>query len=108
LQDTCQCWAGYTGSDCSTKTTRSNQCNKLVGVNLEGVRDWSSNWAFVDIMKSARGFLSQAMDAVEGGATSLAWLSATTAGEWSRGRGMVVCTLGRVVVRARGGGGAIL
>ncbi|WIA31087.1 hypothetical protein OEZ86_001114 [Tetradesmus obliquus] len=58
----CSCWAGYSGPTCSASTARPNQCNSLVGINLEGVRDWMHSWAFVDVMKAGRGWLAQGMD----------------------------------------------
>uniref|UniRef100_A0A383V938 EGF-like domain-containing protein n=1 Tax=Tetradesmus obliquus TaxID=3088 RepID=A0A383V938_TETOB len=58
----CSCWAGYSGPSCSSTTSRPNQCNSLVGINLEGVRDWMHSWAFVDVMKAGRGWLAQGMD----------------------------------------------
>jgi hypothetical protein len=36
LQGKCSCWAGYSGATCSTNVSRPNQCNALVGINLEG------------------------------------------------------------------------
>jgi hypothetical protein len=36
LQGKCACWAGYSGASCSSKVSRPNQCNSIVGLNLEG------------------------------------------------------------------------
>jgi hypothetical protein len=43
-QGKCSCYAGFDGAACDTATNRPNQCNGLVGVNLEGVSDWSHSW----------------------------------------------------------------
>ena len=59
---TCVCFTGYTGADCSNLTpspNRLNQCNNVTGVNLNGVADWSSEWAFVDVFLHSRAWISQ-------------------------------------------------
>lgn len=58
-QGKCVCYAGFTGSACDTKTSRPNECNSVVGVNLEPLRDWAHSWTFVDVMKTGRSWISQ-------------------------------------------------
>ena len=59
LQGKCSCYAGFSGAACDTPTARANECNSLVGVNLEGIADWAHSWTFVDIMKHGRAWISQ-------------------------------------------------
>ena len=58
----CSCWAGFKGVDCSERTARPNQCNRVVGINLEGISDWARSWSFVDVMKGGRAWIAQAQD----------------------------------------------
>lgn len=54
----CECYKGYGGADCSSKQAKPNDCNSFIGMNLEGIRDWGRSWAFVDIMKAGRAWMS--------------------------------------------------
>lgn len=53
------CYAGFKGAACDTQTPRPNECNKMVGINLEGMSDWAHSWVFTDVMKTGRAWLSQ-------------------------------------------------
>eukprot|EP00798_Chlamydomonas_sp_ICE-L_P027890 gene27890-12008_t len=62
----CVCWAGDsicrnkhgTPSACNKRKTPS-ACNKRVGINLEGISDWSAGWTFVDVFKASRDWIPQ-------------------------------------------------
>lgn len=58
-QGKCACFAGYSGDDCSTLGPKPNDCNGEVGINVEGIADYSRSWTFLDVMKAGRGWLSQ-------------------------------------------------
>lgn len=47
ILNTCACFAGYSGSDCSVYTA-PNQQNKI-GVNLQGLSYWTTQTPFVDL-----------------------------------------------------------
>ena len=57
---TCECFAGYSGSTCSilTPSSKPNYCNSGVGANPDGIADWSTEWAFVDLFKMSREFIT--------------------------------------------------
>ncbi|KAG2452608.1 hypothetical protein HYH02_002845 [Chlamydomonas schloesseri] len=57
----CSCWAGASGPDCSVLAPSStpSACSPRLGVNLEGVADWSRSWFFVDAWKASRAWISQ-------------------------------------------------
>lgn len=59
LQGACVCFAGWSGAACDAPAPRPNQCNSLVGVNVEGIADWAHSWTWVDIMKHGRAWISQ-------------------------------------------------
>ncbi len=58
-QGKCECYAGFRGPTCSELGVKPNDCNGVVGVNLEGLADYAHSWTFLDIMKLGRGWLSQ-------------------------------------------------
>lgn len=62
IKGRCVCWAGYSGPTCNATSSRPNECNSLVGVNLEGLADWSRSWTFVDVMKTGRAWIGQTLD----------------------------------------------
>ncbi len=69
----------------ATATTISNQ-RTIVGVNLNGISDWSTQWPFVDMFKSSRSWISQREGAKwgEGGALKLTpegWVAALEPGQ---------------------------
>ena len=60
----CTCWAGYTldsNGTCTIQTTSINDGSKL-GVNVNGVVDWSTQWVFVDAFVGARNWIVQYID----------------------------------------------
>ena len=57
LDGNCECWAGYTGSSCSTPTSKPNQ-NSLIGTTLSGFSYWTTEWIFVDAMKTSSDWIS--------------------------------------------------
>ena len=57
----CVCWAGYMldqRKTCTIKTNAPNDGVKL-GINLNGVADWSTQWAFVDLFRAHRNWIIQ-------------------------------------------------
>jgi hypothetical protein len=62
---TCQCWAGYAldlaSGACTIKRSSPNDGSQL-GVNLNGVADWSTQWVFVDACVGARAWIVQHID----------------------------------------------
>lgn len=64
IRGSCLCWAGYTldvRNSCTIPTRSPNDGSKI-GVNLNGVVDYSPQWAFVDIAKMGREWIIQHMD----------------------------------------------
>jgi hypothetical protein len=59
VKNQCVCYAGYTGHSCNVVTHKYSDCNNAVGINLAGIADWSSEWSHVDLMKTARDWISQ-------------------------------------------------
>lgn len=62
FKDSCVCFAGYSGQDCSqllSKPNRENDCNADIGVVPNGLADWSSEWSFVNLHLSGRAWISQ-------------------------------------------------
>ena len=60
----CKCWNGYkldSDKSCTIKIKESNYGSKL-GINLNPVVDWSTQWAFVDLGKQARNWIIQHAD----------------------------------------------
>lgn len=57
----CVCWAGLTGPNCVTRIKAPNH-GAQIGINPNGVVDWSTQWAFVDLIKQARAFIVQHID----------------------------------------------
>jgi hypothetical protein len=58
---TCRCWAGYAGDSrgtCTIKTSSPNDGAKI-GINVNGVADWSTQWVFVDAFIGARDWIVQ-------------------------------------------------
>jgi hypothetical protein len=55
----CVCYAGYSGTDCTTRVPKPNDCTDDAGINLAGLADWSSELLYVDIFKSSRAWISQ-------------------------------------------------
>ncbi|KAG2446050.1 hypothetical protein HXX76_000652 [Chlamydomonas incerta] len=57
----CSCWAGASGPDCAVLAASStpSSCAPRLGINLEGIADWSRSWFFVDAWKSSRAWISQ-------------------------------------------------
>lgn len=49
VKDSCVCYAGYSGNDCSIYTPPNVQ-NK-VGVNLQGVSYWTTQHPFIDMQR---------------------------------------------------------
>ncbi|CAF0900053.1 unnamed protein product [Brachionus calyciflorus] len=64
IRGSCQCWAGYTNDirNSCTIPTRSPNDGSKIGINLNGVVDYSPQWAFVDIAKMGREWIIQHMD----------------------------------------------
>ncbi|KXZ45525.1 hypothetical protein GPECTOR_53g111 [Gonium pectorale] len=64
----CVCWAGASGADCSVLRNAStpSACTPRLGINLEGIADWSRSWTFVDVFKASREWIPQMIE----GATS--------------------------------------
>ncbi|KAA0158426.1 hypothetical protein FNF28_06220 [Cafeteria roenbergensis] len=62
----CECWAGFRGRRCHLRSrpgvewrlSHLGQFNP-VGINIAGNTDWSTQWLFADLMKTARGWVSQ-------------------------------------------------
>ena len=57
----CQCWTGFvldSRGSCTTKSVSPNDGSKL-GININGVVDWSTQWSFVDIAIGGRGWIIQ-------------------------------------------------
>ncbi|KAG2422805.1 hypothetical protein HXX76_015752 [Chlamydomonas incerta] len=58
----CRCWAGAGGPGCGELTwvnATPAVCNPAMGINLEGISDWSRSWTFVDVFKAARDWIRQ-------------------------------------------------
>ncbi len=57
----CVCWAGYMMDQrktCTIKTKAPNDGVKL-GIGLNGIADWSTQWAFVDLFRAHRNWIIQ-------------------------------------------------
>lgn len=52
INNTCVCYVGYSGSDCNTSSPVTQQ--QQLGINLDGISDWSSENPLVDVMKTSR------------------------------------------------------
>eukprot|EP00798_Chlamydomonas_sp_ICE-L_P027889 gene27889-12006_t len=73
IQGACHCWAGYGGATCNTTTPtggadattafvpRVNRAS-LAGVNLAGLAYWSTEWVWLDVMKSSGAWLTANAD----------------------------------------------
>jgi hypothetical protein len=59
LQGKCECYNGYSGGSCSVAGPKPNDCNQVVGTNVEGIADWMRSWAFVDLTRHARAWITQ-------------------------------------------------
>eukprot|EP01041_Mallomonas_annulata_P002765 gene2765-5448_t len=57
--NSCVCYAGYEGNDCTSRTSKLNDCTNDTGINLAGIADWSTEWAFVDLFHTSRAWISQ-------------------------------------------------
>jgi len=62
----CECWAGFRGRRCDVRArpgldTRLESLGEFnpVGINVGGIADWSTEWVFADLFKTARGWISQ-------------------------------------------------
>jgi hypothetical protein len=51
----CQCYAGYSGSDCSVYTAPNTQ-NKM-GMNLQGVSYWTTQHPFIDMQREGSAWV---------------------------------------------------
>ncbi|PNH02889.1 Tenascin-X [Tetrabaena socialis] len=60
----CECWAGASGATCATLSPAAtpSACNTRMGVNLEGIADWSRSWTFLDPFKASRDWISQQLN----------------------------------------------
>ena len=63
----CQCWTGYTLDSlgtCTIQTSPSSWPNygSKLGINVNGVVDWSTQWTFVDALIGARQWIVQYID----------------------------------------------
>lgn len=59
----------------------------LIGTNLNGIADWSTQWSFVDVFKTSRDWISQREGAAwgEGGKINLTpdgWVASLEPGQW--------------------------
>lgn len=59
FRGSCRCFAGYAGNSCDQKVPKANDCTADVGMNIGGIADWSTEWAFVDVHKSSRDWVAQ-------------------------------------------------
>ncbi|GIL87895.1 hypothetical protein Vretifemale_15941 [Volvox reticuliferus] len=64
VNGSCVCWAGVSGTSCDTVPSPGSgntpsACNQRVGINLEGISDWSRSWTFVDVFKASRAWIPQ-------------------------------------------------
>ncbi|GLC60709.1 hypothetical protein PLESTB_001660900 [Pleodorina starrii] len=64
VNGSCACWAGVSGASCDVLPAAGaggtpSACNPRVGVNLEGISDWSRSWTFVDVFKASRDWFPQ-------------------------------------------------
>ena len=73
VKNTCECWNGYSGIDCSIKVKKINE-GSLVGMNLAGIAYYSSEWTFVDAFKMSSDWISLYKDG---------W---TLSGTWGNGQ----------------------
>lgn len=55
VKNTCVCYAGYSGSDCSTYNAPNNQ-NKI-GMNLQGVSYWNTQHPFIDMHRQGSSWV---------------------------------------------------
>lgn len=64
----CVCWAGASSETCETLDPSSTpaSCNPRVGINLEGIADWSRSWTFVDVFKASRAWIPQTFTGKQG------------------------------------------
>jgi hypothetical protein len=58
VSGTCSCFVGYEGADCSevSATRPVNECQggfSPVGVNLNGMSYWSTQWDYIDVFKKS-------------------------------------------------------
>eukprot|EP00198_Chlamydomonas_reinhardtii_P009567 XP_001698904.1 predicted protein [Chlamydomonas reinhardtii] len=60
-------WGVYAPEECRTPSLLAAAnatpaaCNPAVGINLEGISDWSRAWTFVDVFKAARDWIHQSL-----------------------------------------------
>lgn len=55
INNTCSCYAGYSGADCSVYTPPNSQ-NKL-GMNLQGVSYWTTQTPFIDMHREGSAWV---------------------------------------------------
>ena len=55
---TCQCWAGYSGINCSIEVS-VNYINSNLGINLAGLSYWSTQHLFKDYFKQSSQWIPQ-------------------------------------------------
>jgi len=62
----CECFAGYSGDDCSVLGAKPNDCvSDLAGINLDGVADWGRELSYVDVFRRSRGWVSHEFTSYE-------------------------------------------
>jgi hypothetical protein len=54
----CACWDGFEGADCSVRgpATGRNKDTAAMGINLDGIADWSSSNPFLNLMLRSRSW----------------------------------------------------
>jgi hypothetical protein len=55
IMNTCSCYAGYSGNDCSSYTAPNTQNN--LGVNVQGVSYWTTQTPFIDMHREGSAWV---------------------------------------------------